>query len=231
MPKRPSARGERVGGSLSDEQQQALELVTGRGGVTVLVGEAGTGKGVVLGAAREAWERDGHRVIGTAVAGAAAQRLGTDAGIRETMTADALAHRVHEERLVLDSRSVVVFDEAGMADTRRLAQVVELTRRGGREARPRRAIRRSCRRSARAACSARSPERAPTARLTEVHRANHEWERDAWGRLREGDAAGRARRLPGPRPPAPRGDPRGGGGEDGQRLGRSSVRRIRGSAW
>ncbi len=65
------------GTSLSDEQQHALETITGPGGVIVLVGEAGTGKGVVLGAAREAWERDGHRVIGTAVAGAAAQRLGS----------------------------------------------------------------------------------------------------------------------------------------------------------
>ena len=129
--------GERVGGSLSDEQQHALELVTGPGGVTVLVGEAGTGKGVVLGAAREAWERDGHRVIGTAVAGAAAQRLGTEAGIRETMTADALAHRVREERLVLDSRSVVVFDEAGMADTAPARAGGRADAGGGREARPR----------------------------------------------------------------------------------------------
>jgi conjugative relaxase-like TrwC/TraI family protein len=179
--------GEPLGGSLSDEQQQALDLVTGPGGVTVLVGEAGTGKGVVLGAAREAWELDGHRVIGTAVAGAASQRLGTEAGIKETMTADALTHRVHDERLQLDSRSVVVFDEAGMADTRRLAQVVELTRQA----------------NAKLVLAGDSgqlssigagglfgeiTDRAPTARLTEVHRANHEWERDAWGRLRDGDA-------------------------------------------
>jgi len=153
----------------------------------VLVGEAGTGKGVVLGAAREAWERDGHRVIGTAVAGAAAQRLGTEAGFKETMTADAIAHRVRDERLLLDSRSVVVFDEAGMADTRRLAQVVELTHEADaklilagdqaqavvdRRGRP---VRRD--RGARA-------DRA-------AHRGaprQHEWEREAWGRLREGDA-------------------------------------------
>ncbi len=74
--------GERVGGSLSEEQERALELLTGRGGVSVLVGEAGTGKGVVLGAAADAWEREDYRVIGTAIAGAAAQRLGTEAGIR-----------------------------------------------------------------------------------------------------------------------------------------------------
>jgi conjugative relaxase-like TrwC/TraI family protein len=178
---------ERLGGSLTHEQRQALELVTGRGGVTVLVGEAGTGKGVVLGAAREAWERDGHRVIGTAVAGAAAQRLGTEAGIRDTMTADALARRVREERLVLDSHSVVVFDEAGMADTRRLAQVVELTRAAdaklvlaGDQA--------QLSSIGAGGLFGEIAERAPTARLTEVHRANHDWERQAWGRLREGDA-------------------------------------------
>jgi len=63
--------GEYVAGWLDRKQKvghyrpRTLELVTGPGGVTVLVGEAGTGKGVVLGAAREAWERDGHRVIGT----------------------------------------------------------------------------------------------------------------------------------------------------------------------
>jgi ATP-dependent exoDNAse (exonuclease V) alpha subunit len=127
--------------------------------VTVLVGEAGTGKGVVLGAAREAWERDGHRVIGTAVAGAAAQRLGTEAGIKETMTADALItpRRAGAARAGL---AVVVMDEAGMADTRRLAQVVELTRESGREARPRRRSgaavldrrRRAVRRDSRTAC-------------------------------------------------------------------------------
>ena len=67
--------------------------------MVVLVGEAGTGKGVVLDAAREAWERDGQRVIGTAIAGATAQRLGADAGIRETMTTDSLIGRVEHDKL------------------------------------------------------------------------------------------------------------------------------------
>jgi conjugative relaxase-like TrwC/TraI family protein len=105
---------ERHGHALSAEQREALETITGPGGVVVLVGEAGTGKGVVLDAAREAWERDGQRVIGTAIAGATAQRLATDAGIRETMTADSLIGRAEHDKLQLDRNTVVVMDEAGM---------------------------------------------------------------------------------------------------------------------
>jgi hypothetical protein len=179
--------GERVGGSLSDEQRRALEVITGRGGVSVLIGEAGTGKGVVLGAARDAWERDGYRVIGTAVAGAAAQRLGSEAGMPETMTADALMHRVEHGRLELDSRSVVVLDEAGMADTRRLAAMIELT--SDRDTKLVLAGDWAQLSSIGAGgLFSEITERAPSARLTEVYRANHEWERDAWGQLRDGNA-------------------------------------------
>ena len=188
-PARESAEN-RIGSPLTAEQERALEAATGPAGVTVLVGQAGTGKGVVIGAAREAWERDGRRVIGTAVAGATAKRLGAEAGIGEMMTIDALAHRHREGRLGLDDRSVVVVDEAGMADTRRLHALME------------------------AASEARSKvllvgdeaqlspvtaggvfgeiaKRFPTVELTEVHRANHDWEREAWAQLRAGES-GRA---------------------------------------
>jgi ATP-dependent exoDNAse (exonuclease V) alpha subunit len=114
-----------LGGPLSREQHDAPATVTGPAGVAVLVGQAGTGKGVVIGAAREAWERNGRRVIGAAVAGATAKRLGADSGIRETMTVDALTTRHASGDLGLDERSVVVVDEAGMADTRRLARLVD----------------------------------------------------------------------------------------------------------
>jgi ATP-dependent exoDNAse (exonuclease V) alpha subunit len=177
----------RLGIQLTSEQRQALDVVTGPGGVVVLVGEAGTGKGVVLGAAREAWEQDGYRVIGTAVAGAAAQRLGVEAGVGETLTADALTHRVEHRQLSLDHRSVVVFDEAGMADTRRLAAMVELT--GEADAKLVLAGD-AAQLSAIGAGGLYSEiqDRVPTATLSEVHRANHEWERDAWASVRAGDA-------------------------------------------
>ena len=141
----------------------------------------------MLDAAREVWERDGQRVIGTAIAGATAQRLGADAGIRETMTMDSLIGRARHDTLQLDRNSVVVMDEAGMADTRRLAQLIEITRA-------------SDSKLVLAGDPAQlSPigagglfgelkDNVPTAQLGEVHRANHEWERDAWQQLRQGDA-------------------------------------------
>jgi len=178
---------ERRGHSLTFEQREAIDGLTSWGGVVVLVGEAGTGKGAVLEAARVAWEHEGNRVIGTAIAGATAQRLGADAGIKETMTADSLIHRVEHDRLRLDERTIVVMDEAGMADTRRLARLIEVTERGhsklvlvGDSAQ----------------LSPIGPgglfrelkDAVPTAELTEVFRANHEWERQAWGQLRDGQA-------------------------------------------
>jgi conjugative relaxase-like TrwC/TraI family protein len=181
------AGAERHGPTLTAEQARALETLTGESGVVVLAGEAGTGKGVVLAAAREAWERDGQRVIGTAVAGATAQRLGSETGMRETMTTDSLIARVERGSLQLDRHSVVVMDEAGMADTRRLATLIELTS----ERNSKLLLAGDPAQLSPIGAGGLFPQLqdgVPTARLSEVHRANHEWEREAWQRLRQGDA-------------------------------------------
>jgi conjugative relaxase-like TrwC/TraI family protein len=176
---------ERIGAPLSREQRDALRRVTGPGGVSILVGQAGTGKGVVLSAAADAWQRDGHKVLGTAVAGATAERLGAEANVEATLTTDALLFRVANERLALDTKTVVVMDEAGMADTQRLAELVEATERSGSKL-------------VLVGDQAQLPsigagglfeavqEVAPTAHLTEVHRARQGWEREAWRELRDG---------------------------------------------
>ncbi len=103
------------------------------------------------------------------------------------MTADALAYRVEHGRLDLDSRSVVIFDEAGMADTRRLAHLVELTR----DADAKLVLAGDSAQLSSIGAGGLFSEiadRAPTATLTEVYRANHGWEREAWAHLREGEA-------------------------------------------
>jgi len=181
------AAGAELGGSLSAEQRDALGILTGRGGVSVLVGQAGTGKGVVIAAAREAWEREGYRVLGSAVAGATAKRLGADAKISETMTVDALVHRQDAGQLGLDARTVVVLDEAGMADTRRLAAITETTARSQSKLV---LVGDSAQLSSIGAGGLFEQVRgeAPSAELSQVYRAQESWERSAWRQVRAGDA-------------------------------------------
>jgi conjugative relaxase-like TrwC/TraI family protein len=172
---------------LTPEQRQALETITGCGAISALVGQAGSGKGVVLSAASRAWQREGYTVIGTAIAGAAAERLKADANLVRSLTTDALITRSENGSIHLDAKTVVVMDEAGMADTTRLAALTELT---------------SSRSSklvlvgdqaqlpsiGAGGMFAALQERVPTAEVSEVHRARHGWEREAWRQVREGNS-------------------------------------------
>ena len=178
--------GKEIRGSLTQEQRQALETITGPGGITVLIGQAGTGKGVVISTATRAWRQEGNQVIGTAVAGATAIRLQADAKPDRSMTTDSLLNGVEKGHIQLDSNTVVVMDEAGMGDSDRLSRLVKAT-----------AERQS--KLVLAGDSAQlSPISAgglfkelegkvPTAELTEVHRAHHEWESRAWTEIRDGE--------------------------------------------
>lgn len=175
-----------IKGSLTPEQREALQTITCGGGMSVLIGRAGTGKGVVIGAAARAWQLEGNEVIGTAIAGAVAQRLREEAKLDRSFTADGLINAVENGRVRLDANTVVIMDEAGMADHERLSRLTALT------ARPHSkllAVGDS------AQLGAIGPGglfkalegRVPTAELSEVHRAHHEWERRAWEQVRTGE--------------------------------------------
>ncbi len=177
-----------IGGPLTGEQRHALDRITGPGGVSVLVGQAGSGKGVVIAAASEAWRKEGYEVIGTAIPGATAKRLGADSKLERSLTTDALINRVENGDIRLDAKTVVVMDEAGMADSKRLPKLVELT--AARESK-----------LLLAGDAAQLPsigagglfsqlqQNTPTAELAEVHRARNEWEKQAWMEIRNGEAA------------------------------------------
>ena len=49
-------------------------------------------------------ESEGYEVIGTAVAGATAERLGAEAKLERSMTTDALIAKVESGQLSLDAR-------------------------------------------------------------------------------------------------------------------------------
>jgi conjugative relaxase-like TrwC/TraI family protein len=124
---------ERIGGRLTDEQAHALEVITGGERGAILVGPAGTGKGVVIDAAARAEQHTGHRTLGIAVSGSTAQRLGYDspALAGQTLTLDALVSRVERGQLDVDAATTIYFDEAGMADTDRLDRLTEVVERTG----------------------------------------------------------------------------------------------------
>ncbi|MHB8533003.1 MAG: MobF family relaxase, partial [Solirubrobacteraceae bacterium] len=124
---------ERIGARLSDEQTHALQVITGPERAAILVGPAGTGKGVVIDAAARAEQHAGHRTFGIAVSGSTAQRLGQDspALAEQTLTLDALVSRVDRGQLAIGHDSTIYFDEAGMADTDRLDRLTEVVEQTG----------------------------------------------------------------------------------------------------
>jgi conjugative relaxase-like TrwC/TraI family protein len=124
---------ERISGRLSAEQAHALEVITGPERAAILVGPAGTGKGVVIDAAARAEQHVGNQSLGIAVSGSTAQRLGQDspALAGQTLTLDALVSRVERGQLAVDTHTTIYFDEAGMADTDRLSRLTEVVEHTG----------------------------------------------------------------------------------------------------
>ncbi len=178
--------GKEIHGSLTQEQREALDTITGPGGIAVLIGRAGTGKGVTLSTAARAWRLEGNEVIGTAVAGATAKRLQADAKLDRSQTTDSLLNAIKSGNIQLDGKTVVIMDEAGMADSDRLSRLVKLT--GERESKLVLAGDAAQLSSIGAGGLFKEIEgKVPTAELTEVHRARHEWERKAWEQIRNGE--------------------------------------------
>ncbi|EJC74147.1 Ti-type conjugative transfer relaxase TraA [Rhizobium leguminosarum bv. trifolii WSM2012] len=110
---------------LDAEQVDAVRHVTGDSGITAVVGLAGAGKSTLLAAARLAWEREGHRVIGAALAGKAAEGLEDSSGIKSrTLASWELAWANGRE--VLHRGDVLVIDEAGMVSSQQMARVLKI---------------------------------------------------------------------------------------------------------
>jgi len=130
---------------LSWDQRRALEqLVTDSGDLVTLSGQAGTGKTRLFNAARETWERSGYRVVGATLSGKAARELEHGSGIKsetfekrrrqiEPTGRERAEHAGRQlwrafqkkrtytmDRLKLDKKTVLVIDEAAMADTEHL---------------------------------------------------------------------------------------------------------------
>jgi conjugative relaxase-like TrwC/TraI family protein len=131
--------------TIAGEQAAMVRDITQDGsGVVTVVGKAGTGKTYTLGVARHAWQLDGYRVIGTAPTGIATVCLGAE-GFEEVATVDRLLGELDTARdgrrgpgrgrdgtgPVLDARTVLVVDEAGMLGSSKLARLLDHAQRAG----------------------------------------------------------------------------------------------------
>jgi conjugative relaxase-like TrwC/TraI family protein len=117
--------------SLSVEQRAMVARLTRSGiPVEVVVGRAGAGKTFALDAARSAWQGDGRRVLGAALAARAAAELESGAGIPAT-TIDRLLLDLERPgpESALPPGSVIVIDEAGMVGSRKLARILAVAER------------------------------------------------------------------------------------------------------
>lgn len=108
---------------LSEEQRVAVQHVTGQSRIAAVIGFAGAGKSTMLAAARDAWERQGFRVQGAALAGKAAEGLEESSGIA-SRTLASLEYGWQAGRGQLGKGDVLVIDEAGMVGSRQLARFV-----------------------------------------------------------------------------------------------------------
>ena len=112
-------RGALEARTMSEQQKGALRHLTGPERIAIAEGAAGAGKSYLMDAAREAWERSGYNVVGMALAGKAAEGLQNASGI-ESRTVAASLLALDKQKLQLDSKSVVVVDEAGMIGSRQM---------------------------------------------------------------------------------------------------------------
>ena len=129
--------------TIAGEQTAMVRDITqGGAGVAVVEGRPGTGKTFTLGVARHAWQLDGYKVVGAAPTGIATMCLGAE-GFEEVATVDRLlgeldtttGHRSRGrgdgEGPLLDARTVLVIDEAGMLGSRKLARLLDHAQRAG----------------------------------------------------------------------------------------------------
>jgi Ti-type conjugative transfer relaxase TraA len=115
--------------TLSDEQIRATAHITRESGAVACVqGHAGTGKSYLLDAARETWQTAEYSVRGAALSGKAAEGLEKASGI-PSQTLHSLLRDLEQNQSILNSRTVLVVDEAGMIGSRQMAALIDHTQR------------------------------------------------------------------------------------------------------
>ena len=121
--------------TIKEEQAEMVRYLTqGQGQIKTVIGDAGTGKTYALEAVKEALEAEGFRVKGVALAGIAAKGL-SETGIESRTIASALWWLENQpgnpNGFNLDSKTMLIVDEAGMVETRQMESLVRHAQKAG----------------------------------------------------------------------------------------------------
>lgn len=118
----------RVGFTLSKGQREAYKMMTtDKGAVCNIEGRAGAGKSTVLEAVKELMEAQGKEVWGISTSGAATKNLAESTKLEKGKFNNTTLFNIMLDsgKLKLNSKSIVLWDEAGMADSKTFYQVVK----------------------------------------------------------------------------------------------------------
>lgn len=176
---------------LSDEQRAAVKHIAQSERLAIVRGIAGTGKTTMLSAAREAAEADDVRIVGAALSGKAARELEDGSGIpSRTLASWERSWAAGYEQLTRGD--ILIVDEAGMVGARQMGRVLEAVERAKaklvlvgdeRQLQPIEAG------AAFRNIKDRVGERIGAVELTEVRRAQVDWQGEATQAFGRGDAA------------------------------------------
>lgn len=118
------------GKSLSTEQQKAYDLCVSGENLSVIQGRAGVGKSYVLDAIRTAHEEEGYRVLGLAPTHKVAVDL-KNGGFKEAKTCHSFLFAFKNDREHLNSKTLVIVDEAGMLGTTLSVELFHVLKKSG----------------------------------------------------------------------------------------------------
>jgi conjugative relaxase-like TrwC/TraI family protein len=117
-----------LGPGIGDLQADDAEAIAGTAQLVVVVGPAGTGKTHTVAAAVADLQEHGRKVIGLAPSGKAADVLGLEAGCPTETLAGFLTRHRNPGPSPWPAGTTVIVDEAGMATTQDLAELVHHAR-------------------------------------------------------------------------------------------------------
>jgi hypothetical protein len=115
---------------LDREQRLAFAHATGTEGLSIIAGEAGTGKSATVEAIREAYKEAGYRVRGLAWTNAVVQDMKRD-GFTEAATIASEMKRLEVGLTRWNDRTVLIVDEVAMLATKNMAQLTARAREAG----------------------------------------------------------------------------------------------------